>query len=233
MAHLTLNQIGQLWAISKISSRTFFIGRHMCYIRIYLLWLILICTVFWHLIHFVDLYARVLWFSVFQWTLFYEVSGLRKIAMKWSSDKHLKQVFGFWLLSSVRLLLELHKLKGDFLLPLSFTCCLKHFQLGVTLHSDCTSIEKIFSSLYLLLNCPNSSNQFSRHVYIMIFYQQMFLLSPVILDGFLSEQSIFHLAVNGKRNCELIDDSNSLCITFWNSLLYMLFRNGLCFKIGI
>ena len=63
---------------------------------------------------FVDLYAQVLGF-LFQYNLFSEVSGFRKFAIKWSSDPHLKFVFGFQHLDLLRLLLELHKFKDDLL----------------------------------------------------------------------------------------------------------------------
>ena len=45
---------------------------------------------------FVNLYARVLVFSMFQWNILSEVYGFGKIVMKWSSNPHLKHVFGFW-----------------------------------------------------------------------------------------------------------------------------------------
>ena len=112
------------------------------------------CDAFWYVLlsdilsNFFDLYARVLCFYVFQWTLFYEVSGLRKMVIQWCYDTHLKHLFGFWLLSLVPLLLEFHKLNGDFLLPLSFPCCLKHFSFGCDptqwLHLD----WEIFFSLH-------------------------------------------------------------------------------------
>ena len=45
---------------------------------------------------FVNLYARDLVFSMFQWTFLSEVYGFGKFVMKWSSNPHLKHVFGFW-----------------------------------------------------------------------------------------------------------------------------------------
>ena len=60
---------------------------------------------------FINLYAKVLGFSVFQWNLLFEVYGFGKFA----PDPHLKHVFGFQPLRSLRLLLEFHGLKGDFL----------------------------------------------------------------------------------------------------------------------
>ena len=113
---------------------------------------------------FVDMYERVLGFYVFQWTLFSELSGFLQFVMKWSSAPHLKYVFGFQPLRSVRLLLDLCELKDGFLLNFSFLCCLKNFQLGVILHSDCTFNEKFFLSLHILLNFQDSSNQFARQI---------------------------------------------------------------------
>ena len=44
---------------------------------------------------FVYLQTQVSVFSVFQWTFLSTVSGFGQFAMKWSSDPHLKHVFGF------------------------------------------------------------------------------------------------------------------------------------------
>ena len=79
---------------------------------------------------FVNLYALVLGFSVFQWTFLSKVYGFRKFAMKLSSDPHLKHVFCFWPLRSLQFLLDLCELKGGFLYPFYFLCCLKHFSVG-------------------------------------------------------------------------------------------------------
>ena len=54
---------------------------------------------------FVDMYAQVLGFQLFQWTLLSEVSGFGKFVMKLSSDPYLKHIFGFQLLRSLHLLL--------------------------------------------------------------------------------------------------------------------------------
>ena len=62
----------------------------------------------------VNLYARVLGFSVFQWNFLFKVSGFGKFAIKWSSNPHLKHVFSFWPLHSLHLLLELCEFKGGF-----------------------------------------------------------------------------------------------------------------------
>ena len=78
-------------------------------------------------------------------------------------------------------------------------------QLGVNLHSYWTSIEKHLPSLYLLLNCSNSNNPFLRHILIMSFDQQTFLLYSILLGGLLSEHSTFHFDGNWIRKCTLID----------------------------
>ena len=76
---------------------------------------------------FVNIYAWVIFFSIFQQTFLSEVSGFRKFTIKWSSDPHLKGIFAFWPLCSARLLLYLRELKGDFLWKSCFPFCLKHF----------------------------------------------------------------------------------------------------------
>ena len=125
------------------------------------LWSVLLSDV---LSIFIDLYAQFLGFSVFQWNLFSKISGFRQFAIKWSSYPHLNHIFGFRPLRSVRLLLGWRELKDDLLLPLPFFCCWKKTQLCVILHSDCTLIEQIFLFIFFLLNCPNSSNQFSSQI---------------------------------------------------------------------
>ena len=77
-----------------------------------------------------DLYARVLGFSVFQWKFLSRVSSFGQFSMKWSSDTHLKHVFGFQKLRSLRYLLELCVLKVGFLYPYLCICCLKTFSVG-------------------------------------------------------------------------------------------------------
>ena len=133
-------------AVPKISSRDFHIGRYTCHRCKYLLWLALICNVSGVLYMFVDMYARVLEFYVFQWTFLSEVSGFGKFVMKWSSDPHLKHIFGFQPLRSLHLLLYFHELKGGFLQPFSFLCCLRNLSVRCEppqrLHFDW---EKAFS----------------------------------------------------------------------------------------
>ena len=117
-------------AVSKISSGDFCIGRHNCCRIIYLTWLALICTGVQRIIYFIWPVRTI--FRLFHVTLntFSEVSGSGQFAMKWSYDPRLKHIFGFQLIYLVCLLLELHELNGDLLLPLSFLCYLNSFSFG-------------------------------------------------------------------------------------------------------
>ena len=101
-------------SVPIIYSRTFCIYRHTCHIRVYIMWFTLICNALWRLIYFVDLYAQVLGFSMFQWIFLSEVYGFGQFATKWSSNPHLKHVFNFWPSHSLHLLLELRGTKGGF-----------------------------------------------------------------------------------------------------------------------
>ena len=92
----------------------------------------------------------------------------------------------------------------------------------------------------------------------MFFYQWIFLLSSILLDGLLYGQIIFHLYGNLLINCALNDPQSNyfplkfprphhfksywynwfqtiptLCITCWNSLLYLIFQKRSCLHIGI
>ena len=128
----------------------------------------IICDSFWYILLsdilsiYFDLYALFLGNSVFQWTFFSKVSGFRNFAMNWSSDTHLKHVFGFQPLCSICLLLQINGLKGDLLFYSSFHFCLNHFHLGVILHSECILIERTLLFLHFLLNCPNQRNKLAR-----------------------------------------------------------------------
>ena len=68
-------------AFSIISSRTFCIGRHLCYRCVYLLWLSFICTVLWRLIHFLQSIHAKFWIFRVQWTFLSEAFGLWKFAI--------------------------------------------------------------------------------------------------------------------------------------------------------
>ena len=118
--------------LSPKSILGFFVLKYICAIDAYIfcgsLWSILFYGV---LYIFVNLYAWVLGFSVFQWDFFPKLSSFGQFVMKLSSDPHLKHVFGFQPLRSVRLLLELNKLKGYFIWPLCFSVSKRFFRLGV------------------------------------------------------------------------------------------------------
>ena len=63
---------------------------------------------------------------------FTEFYGFENSAIHWSSNPHLKHIFGILFLSPVNLFLGLHELKNELilLLPFTFICCLKHFSVG-------------------------------------------------------------------------------------------------------
>ena len=73
----------------------------------------ILCGLLWYVLFswvssiFLYLYARILGFSVLQWTFFHKVSGIGEFEMKWSYYLHLKHVFGLRPLRSILSLLEL------------------------------------------------------------------------------------------------------------------------------
>ena len=124
------NPIGRLWAVFK-----YLLGlSELEYIRaidVYIFCDSILYILFFSVLSiFVDLYALILVFSVLRWTFLYQVSSLGSISMKWSSDLHLKHVFGFRPLHSLCLSLELCGLKGFFLWTFSFICCLNYLSVG-------------------------------------------------------------------------------------------------------
>ena len=162
-------------AVSKISSKTFCIGRHVFQRLVYPLRLALGCTVFWCLVYFrLSVHTHFMLFCV-PVNFLSKVSSFGKIVMKWSSDPYLKHIFGFRPLCPVCLLLELHELKGYFVLYLSFLCCLNHFSVGCEPPQWLRLDWESFYFLYLLLNFQSSSNKFARQIKI-IFYQHFFIL---------------------------------------------------------
>ena len=89
---------------------------YICAIDVYILCDSLLSVLFSNVLSiFVYLYACVLGFSIFQWTLLSEVSGFGKFSMKLSFNPHLKHLFCLQPLRSLFLLLELRGLKGGFL----------------------------------------------------------------------------------------------------------------------
>ena len=87
------------------------------YIICYLIWSVLCFSV---LSIFVDIYAPVLGFYVFQWNFLFKIPCCEIFLTKLSSYPHLKRAFGLLALRSIRLLLELRKLKDILFLPFSF-----------------------------------------------------------------------------------------------------------------
>ena len=149
---------------------------------------------------FFDLYAQVLGFSVFQWNLLSKVFGFGKFVMKWSSDPHLKHLFGFRPLHSLHLLLELHGLKGSFLIDTSLYLLLKAFLSWVwnyTVNSPwLRKICYIIISYWIVQNHiinfeSDIDNDFDKWI---------FILFSIIIGGLLSEQSNVQLDGNCTRN---------------------------------
>ena len=132
------------------------------------------CNLFWYLLFsdvlyiFVNIYVQVLVFSMFQWTLVSKFSRLVRSAIKWSSDPHLNNAFGFQPFRPVCLFLEFCELKDDWIYygPYPFSIGYNLFQLGLIPHNDCTLIDKKFLFVYILLKCPNSIDQFVRQIYL-------------------------------------------------------------------
>ena len=116
-------------AIYKISSRSFYIRRHMRHRCVYILWTYLICTVVRRLIYFFDLYAQVLGFSMFQWTFFSEVYEFGKFEMRWSSNPHLKQVW-FPTVMFNTLIIRVVWIEGLSFIHLIISLMFKHLPIG-------------------------------------------------------------------------------------------------------
>ena len=74
----------------------------------------------------VYIYAQVLRFPIIEWTFLSKVYDFGQFVMKWSSNLNLNLVFDFQPSRSFNLLLELRKLKDDFLLTFHSIRCLKH-----------------------------------------------------------------------------------------------------------
>ena len=108
----------------------------------YSIWSVLIYDV---LSIFANIYKHILGLSMFPWNFLSEVPGFGQLGMKWYSDPNLNHVFGFRPLCSLRLLLEFCELKGDFLYPFYFFCCLHHFLVECEppqgMHLDCAKFE--------------------------------------------------------------------------------------------
>ena len=73
------------------------------------------------------------------------MSDFGSFEMEWSSDPHLKRVFDILPLRSLHILLKLHELIGDLLLPLFFPYFLDNLQLNGILHIGCILIDQFFS----------------------------------------------------------------------------------------
>ena len=102
------------WSVVICLPKSFYIHAIDAYTFYDSLWSVLFSNILFIL---VDPYTQVLCLSVFHWILVSGVSGFDFFLMKWYSDPHLQQVFGFWPLHLLRLLLELRILKSGYLYP--------------------------------------------------------------------------------------------------------------------
>ena len=130
--------------------------------------------------------------------------------MKWSSDPHLKHVFGFWTLRSLCLLLELRELKEILLLNLSFIFYLKNFTVGFEppqwLHLD---LEKFWSFCiyYWIVKIQGINLQ---HRYIYNGFWSKYVTSRLSSAWWVSIWSYyFHFAGNCLRKCALTDPQSN------------------------
>ena len=138
-----LNPVGQLRAISKISSRTFCIGRNMFHICILFLWLVLFCTVFICVICFhryVHISYRLLRVPVnYIFRIFRSWKICNPVILRSTSEAHiLSPTLPFSTLIFKFVWIEVWT---KFIMFLILYLFLNYFQLGVILNNDCTFIE--------------------------------------------------------------------------------------------
>ena len=132
-------------AISKISSRSFRIGTHACHRHVYLLWLVLICTVCWHLIcvrrslrtsfRLFCVSANLLIWSVWFWTI------CDKTILQSTS----KARIWFPTIMFIAVIIVVVLIEGWFLISFFI---LNIFQVGVDINSNCTLIGENFLHWY-------------------------------------------------------------------------------------
>ena len=116
-------------AISKISSRTFFIGIHTCHRRVYFLWIVLFCTLVQSFIYFFQSVQTVLEIFGVHVKFIFWIFKLRTIynlvILRSTSEEHI------WppAVTFSMLIFELREFKDElnFLCTASFLCCLNHF----------------------------------------------------------------------------------------------------------
>ena len=120
----------QLWAVSKIVSRTFYTGRNMCHRRVYLMWLVCFCTL-------VRLFIYSFWFVRLRFRIFcvplnFHLMNFRfwkicdPVILQSTSEASIwfstvtSNTFIFWGLCEL-------KDELNFLFTFPFICCLKNF----------------------------------------------------------------------------------------------------------
>ena len=136
----------------------FWIGRHTCHKRVYLLWLALICTVFQHLIYFC-------WYVHMSFRLFRVPVNFLILSVRfwnffrWNDPPmHISEVHIWFLtVTFITLIIRVPWIRGWFLMALSLSILLKEF-LSWVWTSTVTSpwLRKIIY-MYFLLICPNSN----------------------------------------------------------------------------
>ena len=107
-----------------ISSRTFYIGRHMFHKRVYLLWLAVICTVFWPLIYFsICMYKFYTFFVPVNFLI--QSAGFGHFAVKLSSKSTSEARIWFWAITFSTLIIIVVLIEGWFLIDLILSLFVK------------------------------------------------------------------------------------------------------------
>ena len=139
-----------MWAVSIIFYRNFFIGRHTFHRHVYLMWISLICTVFWNLIYF--LWYICTSFSLLRVSVTFLIRILRfqlffnEVILRSTSEARM----WFPTILLITLIIKVLWIKGWFLLAFLFRCFLNHFSVRYVpkqwMHLD---LEHIYVSLFL------------------------------------------------------------------------------------
>ena len=158
---LGLNPIGQLQAISRISSRNFYVGRHTLHIRVHILWLVLFCTMVQLFIYFcwsVRTSFRLFRVSIISRFQIFQFWKICNPVILWSTSEA-----NIWLsivtFSTFIFRVAWVEIWIEFLIELSLSLYLQTLLSWV---QYCTMtaywVREVFLFMYLLLNCINLSN---------------------------------------------------------------------------
>ena len=182
-------------AVSIIPSRSLYIGRHMCHKHLYVLWIAFICTVLLSLIYFRQSACTIS--MVFRVSVNFLIRSVRfrkicnQMILQSTSEAHI----WFPTITFITFIIRVVWIKGWLLTAFFFQCCLNNFSVRCEppqwLYLDrkkylSLSLTKL-SKLKVSICKSDIDNDFD---------QWIFLLSLVLLNGLLSEQSIFHTAGN-------------------------------------